>query len=170
MLPTIISRSSVINFKPVSNDIIAKFLEEDYGIDNALIYAKLSNGRPGIAIKMAKEGLNKNEELKEFYNLFFGEQRNRIKLAKKILSEKSKNKDILLGRIDVWLEFLRDIFFAKYGLEDNVIHSYSLDLINQASKQNSAQHFANLGKRLLKMKLLLKNNINPSLMLENLII
>jgi len=170
MLPTIISRSSVINFKPIANNLIVDFLKKEHGEDNALVYAKLSHGRLGIAVKIAKQGLNKSEELQEFYKLFFGEERYRIKLAKAILKDKTKNKEVLKEKVDLWLEFLRDIFFIKYGLIDNVTHTYALDATKKISEQRSAQNFANIGKRLLKMKSLLKNNINPSLMLENLII
>jgi len=55
--PTIVSRSHIIKFHSVEKEEISHFLREKYAIDKDLAYAlaSLSEGRPGFAIKIAKD-------------------------------------------------------------------------------------------------------------------
>jgi len=75
--PTIASRCHILHFPPVRTGEIARFLRENYALDEDLAYslASLSEGRPGYAVAIAEdERMRKARE--ELMNFLAGMPRN----------------------------------------------------------------------------------------------
>lgn len=65
ILMTLLSRCRIIPFSPLENVLISRYLIERYGVEekNAVIYAAMSEGNIGEAIRMHHEGLDKIPDL-----------------------------------------------------------------------------------------------------------
>ena len=181
ILPTIVSRSSVLKFNLVAKDKIKNFLKEEQGAKNTQSHANISFGRPGRAIKLLNTDWQSKqvEATQEFYNLFFGDYVNRFKIIAELLKDPSSRKALkgtvnkkekILKKIDFWMEITRDIFMLKYGLSDEVVHCTNNNILIDISKKQPIKYFSVLAGRLIKMRQQVNKNINIQLMLENLII
>jgi len=172
ILPTIISRAVVLRFNPVGKDELKKLLLSK-NADEPKNYINLSFGRPGKILNFLE---NKNwqaeqkEGAMEFYNLFFGPSAERLKASAAIFKNKDSQKENIFKKIDFWLELIRDVLLMKYKLNDNVAHLGEKNILEKISENKAADYFSGLANRLIKMRSLIKNNINIQLMLENLII
>lgn len=174
LLATIVSRSAFLNFRPVGKDEILQFLTKEHHIEDAKKFVSLSCGKPGRAIELAKNPEKFNQitaGIKEFSELFFGECGNRFSISGKLAALKDEGaKGEISQKINFWIEIVRDILLLKYNLRDGLAYLKDIDILEKMSQKKSAGYFAELGKKLIKMKHLLSNNINIKLMLENLII
>src|SRR3989344_631825 len=172
ILPTIISRAVVLRFNPVGKDELKKLLLSK-NADEPKNYINLSFGRPGKILNFLE---NKNwqaeekEGAMEFFNLFFGPIAERLKASAAIFKNKDSQKENIFKKIDFWLELIRDVLLMKYKLNDNVAHLGEKNILEKISENKAADYFSGLANRLIKMRSLIKNNINIQLMLENLII
>lgn len=65
ILMTLLSRCRIIPFSPLDNSLISRYLTEKYGVEEkaAGIYAAMSEGNIGEAIRMYNEGLDKIPDL-----------------------------------------------------------------------------------------------------------
>lgn len=171
--PTIISRSAMVRFNRLSSDEMAYFLRER-GVGDVRALSNVSYGRPGRAMKLLENSdwqRASRSAIGEFCNLFFGHPADRFSASVNIFGAKTASgKETLFKRIDFWLELLRDMIFIKYGLNDMVAHSYESAVLERVAANRPVQHFSALAGRLIKMRGLLGQNINPQIMLENLII
>lgn len=172
LLPTIVSRAAVLHFRPVAKDEIWKYLKDKNCADvkniTAIVY-----GRPGRAVNVLAnpDEMNYAPKVEEFYKLFFGPTAERFAAVNLLLGKKADdNKEIMVRKIDFWLEIIRDVCFFKYSLPDNVVYAKQIGILEKMAKKKSADSLAALGVKLIKMRSLISNNINIKLMLENLII
>ena len=172
ILPTIISRSAVLHFKLAPKNEIRKFLKEQHNVEDTKSYANISFGRPGRAVKLLNtDWQNRHTQAtQEFYKLFFGEYKERFKIIADLLKDKTDKKDRILKKIDFWIEIIRDVFLMKYKLNDEVAHRANYEMLEKISNGKPLNYFSALAGRLIKMRSLVKSNINIQLMLENLII
>lgn len=172
ILPTIISRAVVLRFAPVDKNDLRK-LAAAKNIQEPKKYINLSFGRPGKMADLLENDswqAEEKENLAEFYNLFFGSGAARLKTAAAVFKNKDGQKAKIFKKIDFWTELVRDIFLVKYKLHDNVAHSLNGKMLEEIAERGTINYFSNLAGRLIKMRGLIKNNINTQLMLENLII
>jgi DNA polymerase-3 subunit delta' len=173
ILPTVISRSVVLNFKPVAQNSVADLLRGQNAAEAKLL-SKISFGRPGYALQISQNAdwqNNNRANVKEFCNLFFAAPSYRWLAAINIFGAKKENaKTAVLERTDLWLELIRDMIFIKYDLNDSVAHSYDYAALERAASGKSARDLAVLGGRIIKMRELAHSNINSQMLLENLII
>lgn len=173
ILPTIISRSAVLHFRPVEKEEIRQFLRIQHNSADAKELAVLACGRPGRAINFFSNPGDADymPKAEEFYNLFFGRLSARFAAANNLSGKKDAGaKAAISEKIDFWLEIIRDVCLYKYNLPDAVIYTKAMPIMEKISKEKSANFLAALGGRLIKMRELTSNNINIKLMLENLII
>lgn len=171
ILPTIISRSAVLNFKLSQKDEIKNFLEEKYNVEDPRMYANLCFGRPGLAVKLASANIKEEnfQKISEFKKLFFGNYIERFKISSELTKGKDK-KEQLLEKLDFWTEIARDAILFKYKMHDSIAHQGNIRDIEEISQKGGVNYFSSLILRFIKMRELFKNNINAQMMLENLII
>jgi len=131
--PTIVSRSHIIKFLSVEKEEIARFLREKYGMNEDLAYAiaSLSEGRPGFAVKIARdEKLKKAREetlrllmdmpLNPDYSLKAAERLSEI--ASQI--EEGEDKDKIQQCLLFASSFFRDLLILRLAGDPSLLINY----------------------------------------------
>ncbi len=111
LLPTIASRCEILRLRPLSTQHLEEKLVQHWQFtpDDARLYAHLSAGRPGIAIKLAADAQQqekRNSWLDDFTRLFDMNIRERFAYAESI----NRARDTLRMELQTWLSFSRDLF------------------------------------------------------------
>lgn len=174
---TIVSRCQVVRFYQVpTKEIYEALLARGAKRDMALEMARLSFGSPGRALDL----LANSEKLK-----FFQNERARFwELLKDGLAERfsrlanlfgSKDdhmeaRDKLIEILQVWQGLWRDILSARQGAGELVANISAEEEIAKQAKRYSGAQIANVIKKIEEAMKLLRQNVNPKLIIENLIL
>lgn len=124
LLPTIVSRASVISFNQVPSDIIRRYITEKYPEkkDMADFLVRYCEGIPGnvdkIVLDEEFENL-RNSALTALPQLISSNIQDAFKVQKYAEENKDKIKDI----VDIWISFLRDVAVIHCGASDKIINS-----------------------------------------------
>jgi DNA polymerase-3 subunit delta' len=169
---TIVSRSQVLNFRPVKTDTIYDYLIKEHGVNRsqAKNLARLALGRPALAVKFLedKEYYEKHLRRAEVFLSFFTSDLNaRFAAIAEILGEKASGQEaarIAKRILEVWHGISRDLFLAGFGQEDLVQHEIVLPEITR--QKLSPQALLNLDLSLRRAEAYLRANVNPKLVLE----
>lgn len=161
---TIASRCQLIKFNPVSEQEIKKFLIKAKKISapKAGFFAKLSFGRPGLAIKFLNEPDQINEDkrkLTDFLKILRSGLREKINFAEQY----SDDAPFL-----IWQIALRDLILIKNNLEP--VNSDFITSLKPLAEQYSEQQIYQALKLLKRTKKIIEFNVNKKLALENLLI
>ncbi|MFA5076532.1 MAG: DNA polymerase III subunit delta' [Patescibacteria group bacterium] len=179
---TIASRCQKIKFELVSrNDIYSYLLELGSNRQLADELSYLAAGRPGQAIKFYQQPdlyADYQKTLEQFFELLNNNLTTKLKIVQK-LTEKNKDSTArsqqLNQILNIWSTALRDILLVKNyhqeGIPTGLTNFWLLDKIkkNAIIKQEN-QVIASWLEAIAETKVLLKNNINPQLALEALIL
>jgi DNA polymerase-3 subunit delta' len=175
---TIISRSQKIHFLPVGKKEIYEFLIKEKGVprESAWPVATLSAGRPGVALSYLK---NKDlwqkylDNLNVFFKLLPAKNHEKIKFAEAFLAEKGtmvEQGEALAPLIGFWQTIFRDILLFKLNLSDIIINSKIRRELEQLAPYFSTDKLVKINRALDDSKRYLKQNANPRLVLENLLL
>jgi DNA polymerase-3 subunit delta' len=167
LLPTILSRCQIIFFRNISTEIIQKSLEKrNIAKKQAEELARLSLGRPGLALRILKEPaiLEKREEqIKIISNLTKNSILERFDLSATL---NQKGVEEIESFIDIWLFWLRDLLLIKLQLINLITNIAHLKKLEQELKLYKKNELENLIERLEKSKEQIKYNVNLRLFLE----
>lgn len=175
---TIISRSQKIHFLPVGKKEIYEFLIKEKKIprESAWPLATLSHGRPGLALSYFK---NKDlwqkylDNLNTFFKLISAKNHEKIKFAEVLFSEKgtmTEQNELLFPLIGFWQTIFRDILLSKLGLSDIIINSKIKQELERLAPYFDANRLVKINRNLESSKLYLRQNANPRLVLENILL
>ncbi len=162
---TITSRCQIIRFLPVSQKDIYDYLQTETDRDQALKITRLAHGKPGLAVEFLnkKNALKKHQEKIDTVNtLLSGSQKEKFKLADKIHRSKKSSQELSL-LLDLATSYLRDQILNQHNLE-----KYTVNQIQ--SPNNKTQNITKKINQIEKAQELLKQNVQPKLILENIII
>ena len=132
LLPTVLSRSTLIYFQPVNYFETEKYLSEKYPDikDNLSFYIKYCEGIPGEADRIIGderfEGL-RNECLNKLSLILSDNMIDAFEVQKFV----SDNSDDAQTIFNLWLSFLRDIMVIKCQAFDNVVNGDKISEIRQ---------------------------------------
>jgi len=173
LLPTIISRCQAFKFMPIkSTEIYDYLIQKSIDRTNALEISKLCLGRPTKAIEFANS-LEKFTEFKQQNRdllLFFDKNPvARFKFIEKI-SAKQPNLDDLCQKLNYLGALIRDIVFFQTYNQNLAVNFYLENQIKELAEQISLERANLLIKKIEQSKQLIRQNVNPRLVLENLII
>ena len=174
---TIVSRSQVVNFNLVPlEEILNYLLNKNLKEDLAWEIAYLSQGRPGLAFDYLENNslfCKRKEEIINFLNLL------NLPLAKKFdyIEEKISAKKTLkdkcataINLLDDWTTIFRSLLLTKSAFEENKKEIFITETINILSQKYSYKDLIKFIDKINQGKKYIKNNINPRLVLENLIL
>ncbi len=136
---TIISRGQIINFFPVSTDVIYKKLSEDLGVSPSLAkdLSRISLGRPEIALNFLnnKDSYRCYQEIvSNFLEFLDGNFSDRIKMIDSLIK-----KDIIKDNFDIleiWQSVIRDLIFINYNQYDYVRHDFAIDKLKNINRDS----------------------------------
>jgi len=157
VLPTILSRVRQYSFPNISDDILRKYLKEEYDNNpNIEEIVNISQGRPGLAINLSKN----IEALIEQRNIY-----NQIEnfLSKNNLSQKISFVENLCEDDNLFNLF----FDAFYRYLRKLIFDYMENIDNPIKKRFNLEEITNLFESLEKTRYLIQRNVNKKLALEN---
>jgi len=174
--PTIVSRVQKIKLLSVANKEIYDYLVSvGESREEAKILAHLANGRPGRALSFLKipEFLpTYTAQTKIFFSLLNNSKNNKIKLAEKILSGKENIADktkAILPWLNIWQILSRDLLLSKLGQNDKIINIRDKERISLLGQKYPLEKIIAQQKQIEQTRTMLMANVNPRLVLENLL-
>lgn len=172
LLPkTIISRSQLLRFLPVSEPEIRRYLEGQNLLDKEINFLlQVSLGRPGRVLSL----LENPEELKIIkdkinfcFNILDGSMGNRLKLAAEFFSSKNSfldNVNQLRDLLSIW-----SLVTRKLVITDLTRGNKSLRM-SQILNQYTLKRLIDLLTKIEQAKISLGLNASPKLVLDNLVV
>lgn len=164
LLATVLSRCSEVRFTPLSISDTKDMIARNSGMDDkaAGFLAYLSQGSPGLALEMAKEGISERRD---------GLAENLVKLILEenpsLLNWDTENKDELIEDIESMIMFLRDVALEREGMGDMVLDK---DLMEKAGKRMPSEKgidgIYRVVDRLIGIKRALVGNVNPKIVAQ----
>lgn len=172
ILPTILSRCQILNFRPLTSELLLEKLAEQ-GIPSYLgkIVASLTN--------------NINEALAIISDDWFAQARNIVIQLNEVLLKRShhaflflhehwllhfKEKEQLNVGLDLLLLWFKDLLYIQIGEENSLIYIDQKELLEAQSIRFSQKKIADHLSVILEAKKRLNANVNPSLLMEQLIL
>ena len=179
LLPTILSRSQVLYFSPAKPGLVHDFLIKEYGIGRSAAknLSRLALGRPALARKFLQDKDfydNYLEIAGQFLKILPANINSRLAIVDKLFNSKKNSgqagvRDV--GRIlEIWQGLVRDLILEELGQSDLVQHEVKADEIKAAKKNLSLPKLAKLLASLKKGRAYLDANVNPKLVLEEIVI
>ena len=182
---TILSRSQILYFHPVPAAIIYDYLIDNYGANRSLAkdLANLALGRPLAALRLLEhpEEYSAYLERAEIWLSLPGLDLNdRLAALDRIFKDKTWSKQALDAAGDTILMaegLARDLFLLSLGQPERLQHSAliatlekTLAVLNEASGGEGAPLILRQLKLLAQAKEYLASNVNPRLILEQVVI
>jgi len=171
LLSTVISRCQRIELLPMPVNKIEEFLNKNRGIgyEKARLLARLSHGCPGWAISADNDDnliQQRAEWLDRLLDITGGDSEERFALAAQLATQFGKNRESVLQRLDLWLEWWRDLLLIKAGLMDDVTNIDRIKLLTEASETYTFTEIRAFIQSIRAAGEQLRKNANPRLALE----
>lgn len=172
---TILSRAQHFSLKPASSEsIITALKKKGLGKSESESLANMSFGRPGYALRFLTDGGFRAEyEIAgaQFLRLLSASIPERIAEIGNILPKSEEDKRSVVEQVLVlWQAVLRDLLLCSSGNEDKLRFLSEKDQLVSASKQKSAKEWGKLIDRASDVHAAIKQNTNPQIALEHLIL
>jgi len=158
ILPTIISRVRSVEFGLVDNAFIQSHLETMEGVDAGQIrrILEMAQGRPGLAIRLAKDPLEFAAYRDLFYQIEAFLSRNDLIEKFKYVESIEKNPEALEQFFEVFSLLLRKLTYDFLEGESHPL-----------KKRFSSNQLADLFDKFIETRYLIQRNVNKKLALEN---
>ena len=172
ILPTILSRCQILNFRPLTPELLLqKLVEQGVPIPLGKIVASLTN--------------NINEALEIISDDWFAQARNIVIQLNEVLLKRGhhallflhehwlphfKEKEQLSIGLDLLLLWFKDLIYIQIGEENSLIYIDQKELLEAQSMRFSQKKIADYLTVILEAKKRLNANVNPSLLMEQLIL
>lgn len=174
---TIVSRSQVLRFLPVSAKRIEAYLTLS-GVEDILAkrLAHVSSGRPGIALSFwrDKESWSQHEQaVKHFFSVIDSNVDKKFALADRAIDwnkDESINIKNLHHLFDSWQSVIRDLLLFK---TDNKFLMSNIDFTSDIDAHGdyfSMAKILNMTRAMNQSRALVRQNINSKIILENLLL
>jgi DNA polymerase-3 subunit delta' len=168
ILPTILSRSVVLNLKPVDKSLIREFLMEKHQVPDYMadMAANFSGGNVGKAIKYAssEEFERKKEDVLHILRYIDEMELYEVIAGIKTISE---NKPAIEDYIDLMLLWYRDVLMLKATKDPNLLlYKNEFSFIKKQANLCSYEQIENIIAAMEKAKIRLKANVNVDITIE----
>ncbi|MFH1456544.1 MAG: DNA polymerase III subunit delta' [Patescibacteria group bacterium] len=175
---TILSRTQKIKFLPVSTKEIYDYLIRHKKIEHkeASDIANISQGRPGRSIIFASsQHLWKiyNDNINTFFKLISATDYQKIGFVENLLEKQKKiidKNNIIFPMLNLWQTLFRDILLLKNDLSVKIVNSKVRTELETLEPYFTIIKLYQIDKILEQTKKYLKQNVNPRLVLENLVL
>ncbi|MDD4606809.1 MAG: DNA polymerase III subunit delta' [Patescibacteria group bacterium] len=177
---TVISRCQTLNFKTVSRQTISQFLKDNSKLNKLDIekIVALSLGRPGIAmnfIQQTDSWLEHTKRAKEFVNQILVNQNlnQRFKYIQQLAGEQKtfiESQNSWQEDLMMWSLIVRDLILIKKNLSQAITYLEFENQLRQVTSDYTLQQLTKFLYNIQQTGMYLKRNLNPKLVLENLIL
>ena len=168
---TIHSRCQRLDLRPMPVAAVAEVLAERWGLPErrAALLARLSRGRLGWAIAAeADEELlrTRREALMDIRNLPQRSLAERFGYAGDLATRFGRQREAVLGTLDLWGQWWRDVLLAATGCQEAVINVDLGDILQTEAARYDPRQVAAFLRALAAARRRLEENVNPRLALE----
>ena len=171
LLPTVVSRCQLADLKPVPSDVIGRHLVERLGTDEDVAgrASRLSGGRPGWAIRAAREPelLEAVEEkVEEVEEVVRGSMETRFDHAARLGSAADRDREAGRRELEVWLAWWRDVMLVKEGVPQLAANMSRMESLKPVAETLSRQQITGAIQAVRRTRRLIARNVNSRLALE----
>lgn len=171
VLPTISSRCIQVPLRPLSRQLIASGLVQEWGAEReqAEKLAALSGGRLGWAVTMLTNpsGLSlRGEALEEMAMLSGSTILDRINAASRYAKRFTDARPELYAALDTWEGWWRDVLVVRSDAPELVMNVDQLTTLNSLARRVSTERAHEAITLIQRTRRQLQENVNPRLALE----
>ncbi|MEE8419502.1 MAG: DNA polymerase III subunit delta' C-terminal domain-containing protein [Dehalococcoidales bacterium] len=172
LLPeTVISRCQTVRLTPAPLPQVEAALIENWNVDSekAGLLARLSHGCLGWAVSAADDDSifqQRAEWLDKLVDIISADSEERFAYAAQLATQFGRNRGQVQEKLDLWLDWWRDLLLVKAGSSDNVTNIDRKDLISEMSENYSLARIRGFIKNILEAGEQLRRNANARLVLE----
>ncbi|NMB57734.1 MAG: DNA polymerase III subunit [Chloroflexi bacterium] len=180
LLPTIVSRCELLRLRPLSVDALGGQLQKnlDIHLTRALALARISSGRPGIALRLHSDPdleANRKQWMDHLLSLLGESMAQRFDYVEKQVKLKNSSKeerDQLRMRLRegfiFWQSLWRDVLLQSSGMGEEIAN---VDYRPQIEKLAAAVNAAEAGEQITRLEVVSNRlgNANIQLLIESLV-
>ncbi|MBI2850664.1 MAG: DNA polymerase III subunit [Chloroflexi bacterium] len=171
LLPTIVSRCQRLELFPVSPKEIEDTLKTKWSVEaeKAKLLARLSHGCPGWAISATREEsllLQHTEALDKWLDIGSADAEERFAYATQLANQFSQNRGLVYQRLNLWLDWWRDLLLVKAGSADSITNIDRIDILNDLAQGLSLAQIRAFIQSIRAVSEHLRQNASPRLALE----
>jgi len=185
LLKTILSRSQVLYFNPVPASLIYDYLVDDYAANRSLAkdLAQLALGRPLKAVRLFEHQDDYQaylEKAKNFLSILQSDFNSSLEILNKIFNDKGYGASTVDNAKETLLMIeglFRDLLLLNYNQPDKIQHAAlnqelkrALEILEKKYQGDCVQYILNQFKSIAVAKEYLMANVNPRLVLEQVIV
>ena len=175
LLPTILSRCQKLELRPVAVSDIKNALIDHRSVkpDTARVLARLSSGCMGWAVRasVGEEILaQRKEQIETLVDIARANRIDRFSYSAEIAGRFSKNRAEVQNLLSLWISWWRDLLLIKSGCHDIITN---IDFRETLFREEACYDIIDIRSfitSLVQAGTLLKNNANPRLVLDVLIL
>ena len=171
LLDTIISRCQTLSFKPLSANVLSNHLvEQGTSASMAKLVSHVTNNIDE-AIRLSKEEWfgQAYSLVVQLYEVLQSNPADARFLIQNEWLAHFKEKDQLDQALSLLLLIYRDLIYIQIGVEENIVYLDQLDTLRQNALQISGRRVSEEIAEILESKRRLNTNMNPQLLMEQLI-
>jgi DNA polymerase-3 subunit delta' len=175
LLPsTVVSRCQRVELLPLAVTEVEAALEKNWGVDRqkARLLARLSHGCLGWAVQALDDSFlrQRTECLNELIELANADCEQRFAYAARLAVQFGESRQLVQERLDLWLEWWRDLLLTKLGSGDAVTDVDRLDILTGVARDYELAEIWGFIKNIRVAGDQLRLNANPRLVLESLML
>lgn len=175
LLPTIVSRCRVLRLRPVPTALVAEALRTRGATpERAAELAAWSGGRVGWAISMlADEAAQtaRRERLAELIELSIRDVSAGLQWAEQRAKEyRAGEQETVLSWLELWQSWWRDVIYVAAGCNEAVTNVDRRDELTTLARRVSPAMALRFWQQIIAASQQLRDNVNPQLALEHLVL
>ena len=172
LLPaTVISRCQRLELPPLAATEVEATLNSRWGVEpqKARLLARLSHGCLGWALSAAHNGgllERRAERMDRLLNVIDADCEERFAYATQLAAQFSQSRGLVQEILDLWLDYWRDLLLIKAGCDDTITNADMLATLVDQAKGYSLVQIKGFINSLQAAEEQLRQNANPRLVLE----
>jgi DNA polymerase-3 subunit delta' len=168
---TIISRCQRLELFPISFEQEERALIERWGVEppKARLLARLSAGRLGWAVNMSQDDSllqQRNDWLDTWLEIMDADLDTRFVFAAKTVERFSQNRETVLQKLAMLRDWWRDVMLVKAGTAESVTNVDRESDLRETAARFSLTKIRNFLRDIQSATEQLKQNVNPQLVME----
>jgi DNA polymerase-3 subunit delta' len=175
ILSTILSRCQKLELRPIAISAIEHALTERYGAkpEDAHVLARLSSGCMGWAVETSVNAdaiSHRKELLESLVNIAKADRLEKFSYSASMASKFSKNRAEVQKLLSLWISWWRDLLLIKGDCREIITNIDHQETLFREEAYYDIIDIRNFIISLIQAGTLLKNNANPRLVLDVLIL
>lgn len=171
LLATLRSRCQRLELRPMSEGAMTNLLVEEHTLpeDQAGLLARLSAGRLGWALMAIQDETileERTSELEHLQEVVDGGLELQFKYAQELTTRFGKNPEAVWALLELWIKWWRDVLVLQEGSPEVVVNIDYRDALEQMAHQFDSNEVIGLVRELIETQKRLRENANPRLALE----